>query len=104
MEAQASPPEDNWPSEWRVGGFNYSIDSAIGALRYLARHDRPTGGEQRFNACHLLQIADELGVTQKEMLAPAVLAVAAMQRELIAWRVLHQEQIFQDGVGIVAKT
>jgi hypothetical protein len=30
------------------------------ALRYLAYNPRPSGGEERFNAEHLLQIADEL--------------------------------------------
>lgn len=30
------------------------------ALRYLATHDRPSGGEQRFNAIHLYQLADEI--------------------------------------------
>lgn len=30
------------------------------ALRYLADHDRPYGGEQRFNFAHLYQLADEI--------------------------------------------
>lgn len=33
---------------------------AIAALEYLARYDRPSGGQQEFNAEHLYQIADEL--------------------------------------------
>lgn len=30
------------------------------ALRYLANHPRPSGGEARFNAAHLFQLADEI--------------------------------------------
>ena len=41
-------------------GYNGCIDSAIGAMRYLANHDRPQGGSQTYNTEHLWQIADEL--------------------------------------------
>lgn len=40
--------------------FNGCDRTAIEALRYLADNERPRGGEDRFNAIHLLQIADEL--------------------------------------------
>lgn len=35
-------------------GFNGCFDQAIEALRFLADHPRPVGGEQRYNAAHLL--------------------------------------------------
>ena len=34
--------------------------TAIRALRFLAGNPRPCGGQEEFNAEHLLQIADEL--------------------------------------------
>ena len=41
--------------------FPNGLDQAVPeALRYLATHDRPSGGEQRFNAIHLYQLADEI--------------------------------------------
>lgn len=48
--------DDAWPK-----GFNNSITQAQKALRYLANNPRPNGGEESYNAAHLLQIADELG-------------------------------------------
>lgn len=51
VEAQM-PPLIKWPN-----GCNRT---APAALRYLAKHDRPIGGEQYYNAAHLMQIADEL--------------------------------------------
>ena len=36
------------------------------ALRFLAKHDRPSGGEQRFNAAHLLQLAEEIEAVARE--------------------------------------
>jgi len=33
---------------------------AIGALNYLSSHPRPAGGQEAYNAEHLLQIADEI--------------------------------------------
>ena len=41
-------------------GYNNSVRQAQEALRYLANNPRPNGGEERYNAAHLLQIADEL--------------------------------------------
>lgn len=40
--------------------FNNCDQTAIEALRYLAEHPKPIGGEQPYNSAHLLQIADEL--------------------------------------------
>lgn len=39
--------------------------SAIEALRYLANNPRPKGGQEHYNAEHLLQIADELEASLK---------------------------------------
>lgn len=41
-------------------GYNGCYRQAIAALSFLASHERPSGGEQDFNAAHLLQIADEM--------------------------------------------
>lgn len=41
-------------------GFNGCVGESIRALRYLAEHTRPVGGEDRFNSLHLHQLADEL--------------------------------------------
>lgn len=40
--------------------INQCDKQAIEALRYLATHQRPSGGQEKFNAEHLLQIASEL--------------------------------------------
>lgn len=42
------------------GDFNRCHGQAIEALRHLANHPRPSGGNDTFNAEHLLQIAAEL--------------------------------------------
>lgn len=57
-----------WPREWYENGYNFSVRSAIEALRFLADNDRPAGGQERFNALHLKQIADELALTQERIL------------------------------------
>lgn len=44
------------PRRW-PNGCNRTVPEA---LRFLARHERPTGGEQRFNMIHLLQLAEEI--------------------------------------------
>lgn len=41
-------------------GFNCALETAPKALRYLAEHDRPSGGEQSYNSAHLHQIAQDL--------------------------------------------
>lgn len=100
---KTATPGNNWPAGWRVGGFNYCIDSAVGALRFLAKNDRPIGGEQNFNSMHLLQLADELAKTQKDLLATSDEALKVMQREVLAWRMRYPQQTYQDGVGIIPK-
>lgn len=44
--------------EW--SWFNDCANTAVKALRYLSRYDRPIGGETPFNGLHLHHIADEL--------------------------------------------
>lgn len=100
---QAPKPGKDWPAGWKVCGFNYCIDATIGALRFLAQNDRPTGGEQNFNSQHLLQLADELAKTQKDLLASSSHEMDAMQRELLAWRLRYPQQVYQDGVGVVQR-
>ena len=39
---------------------NFCDQSAVEALRFLAENNRPIGGQDQFNAEHLLQIANEL--------------------------------------------
>ncbi len=36
------------------------------ALRYLADHERPSGGQQRFNAEHLYQLVDDADSLRKD--------------------------------------
>jgi hypothetical protein len=75
------------------------------ALRYLADHERPSGGQQRFNAEHLYQLADEAdGVkSAKPGLAPLTIhqirgkmmerqhQIAAVRHTLEA--VIHDSQL-----------
>lgn len=57
------PPVHEWPEAWREKGWNLCLETAPKALRYLADHDRPIGGEQYYNFEHLLQIAGEVEQT-----------------------------------------
>jgi len=41
-------------------GYNSCLHTAISALNYLSSHPRPAGGQEAYNAEHLLQIADEI--------------------------------------------
>jgi hypothetical protein len=41
------------------------------ALRFLAKHPRPSGGEQTFNAIHLYQLADEIKAAFATMQPPS---------------------------------
>lgn len=54
-------------------GYNSCLHVAISALNYLSSHERPAGGQQAYNAEHLLQIADEI----KRTIAHNVKAAAA---------------------------
>jgi hypothetical protein len=59
-----------WDAEWLRNGFNGCLRTAANALRYLANNDRPTHGEQLYNAAHLLQTANEIELTQQKLLHP----------------------------------
>lgn len=61
---------DSWHADWKANGYNHCMEQAAKALRHLADHDRPIGGESSFNSAHLFQIASELDVTRRELLAP----------------------------------
>lgn len=62
-----SSPTAKWSDGWLKNGYNYCLESASKALRFLADHPRPSGGEQTYNAMHLLQMAEELEVTHKAL-------------------------------------
>ncbi|HET7413396.1 MAG TPA: Lar family restriction alleviation protein [Pararhizobium sp.] len=57
---------------WRW--FNNCANTAVEALRYLSKYDRPTGGEEPFNAAHLHQIAYELEHDLKRLTAALLAA------------------------------
>lgn len=67
---RAPRKSDDWSADWKANGFNGCMRQAAKALRYLANNERPIGGQESFNLEHLLQIAEELELTQKELLAP----------------------------------
>ena len=46
--------------------FNGCDQTIPQALRFLAAHPRPKGGEEPYNAEHLLQLADELEKSCRE--------------------------------------
>lgn len=73
-----------WPN-----GCDTSIPSA---LRYLERNPRPSGGEDRYNGMHLLQLADDM--------ESAVKRIATYT--LPSWRSLTAEQLYN--ILIHAKT
>lgn len=47
------PPFEDWNSSWQLFGWNNCFFHAADALDYLSRNDRPTGGEQNYNAIDL---------------------------------------------------
>lgn len=61
VAALSSSPAPAEESDAR--GVNGCMKVAAKALRYLADHERPNGGEQNYNAAHLYQLADELDRT-----------------------------------------
>jgi hypothetical protein len=70
------------PVRW----FNGCNETVPQALRYLADHERPIGGEERFNSLHLFQLADEIErMAEKPLYASAgVLQTSAKDEELSA--------------------
>jgi hypothetical protein len=45
---------------WHPNWFNNCNRTVPAALRYLAEHDRPSGGQDNFNSEHLYQLAEEI--------------------------------------------
>lgn len=56
---KAAPPAPAFTDD-AVVWVNRCNKTVPEALRYLANHPRPAGGEVRFNAAHLFQLADEI--------------------------------------------
>ena len=72
LKVQAEQLGKAWP--------NGCDRTAPEALRFLAQNDRPNGGQDRFNAEHLMQIADEL-----ERASAAPPSQAEQRGEPVAW-------------------
>lgn len=47
---------------------NNCLKEAVEALRFLSENPRPAGGQEPFNAEHLLQIASELELGENQRL------------------------------------
>lgn len=68
IKATTRPPgTEKWSQDWMAEGFNYVLSTAEKALKFLASNPRPTGGEQEYNAEHLLQISRELRSDTEKM-------------------------------------
>jgi len=65
--AEAQPAGEAVAVKW----WNGCDKTVPAALRYLADHERPRGGEQRFNSLHLLQLAEEIEDMAKQPLYTA---------------------------------
>jgi len=61
----------------RASWPNGSDNSVPAALRYLADHNRPQGGEQRFNSAHLYQLAAEIEDMAARPLFTAIRSLAS---------------------------
>nr|WP_041165398.1 DUF551 domain-containing protein [Klebsiella variicola] len=72
---------DSEPVAWGNG-----CDKTVpAALRYLAENERPFGGESRFNAAHLSQLAREIELMAEAPLYRHAQPVPVVEREPIAW-------------------
>lgn len=78
VSAVNNVPSSLWPNGCDTTGPK--------ALRYLAAKPRPSGGEDRYNSEHLLQIADELERAAKKTLPamPGVVTVGDQLEALLA--------------------
>lgn len=47
------PPFETWNPTWQKNGWNNCLRHAADALEYLSRYEKPTGGEQTYNAIDL---------------------------------------------------
>lgn len=72
------------PSEKVVVWWNHCDESVPAALRYLAEHERPAGGNSSFNSEHLHMLADEIELmASRPMYAgpqPPLLDMQSVQR------------------------
>lgn len=82
--------------EWR-NGCNQTVPAA---LRYLAEHPRPIGGESRYNTAHLYQLAREIELTAAHP-APSIPAAVPDERdafEVWALTQVHTTKEFLAGI------
>jgi len=76
-------------AQTRASALNWSngCDTSVpAALRFLAKHPRPSGGEQTYNAEHLFQLAGEIESTVKRSRESGA-ALAEAMGELDAYRI-----------------
>ncbi|WP_052766936.1 DUF551 domain-containing protein [Klebsiella aerogenes] len=72
---------DSEPVAWGNG-----CDKTVpAALRYLAENERPFGGESRFNAAHLYQLAREIELMAEAPLYRHAQPATVTERDPIAW-------------------
>lgn len=69
----------DWPEDWKREGYNHAVRVAAEAVKYLAEHPRPSGGQERYNSEHLHQVADEL---QRTLAYMKSFAPSAIGRDL----------------------
>lgn len=83
-------------------GLNGCYRQAIAALQYLAAHHRPSGGQEQFNAEHLLQIADEMKRSRSQAGAGAVTKeqIKFMVDRFLSWKLPED---FRPDAGISFK-
>ncbi|MFO3675742.1 hypothetical protein ACKWMZ_26655 [Pseudomonas protegens] len=88
-----------------VAWWNSCNESVPAALRYLANHPRPSGGEQRYNAEHLYQLAGEIERMAKTPLytrpaeQPAPVAVVHPFTEKVIRKLERFQECADDGQG-----
>lgn len=58
--AKKLPNFETWSPLWQINGWNYCFVHAADALDYLAKHDRPIGGEQHYNYIDCIDTATDI--------------------------------------------
>lgn len=61
------PDFETWAPAWQQHGWNYCLKHAADALDFLARYDRPIGGEDLYNAIDLESTAIDVRLTMDAM-------------------------------------
>lgn len=70
------------------------------ALRFLANHERPSGGEDRFNSLHLIQLASEIErMASKPLYAAPVTAALGIDLAALRARVVSAIERITSGTG-----